>query len=81
MIPEGPITADIKIGALESWIWSKQTWLESFSHGRGKRPDHEIAQKQREIAVLLAIKADYEAKAIGAGAARQGDLFAAGAGE
>lgn len=49
-----------KIDTLRSIITAKLTWLQSFSQGRNKRPDHEIAQRRREVEVLSAILADYE---------------------
>lgn len=49
-----------KVDMLRSIIAAKRAWLQSFSQGRNKRPDHEIAQRRREVEVLQAILADYE---------------------
>lgn len=44
---------------VEKMIWSKRTWIESFSTGKSKRPDHEIETKTREVAVLERVATDY----------------------
>jgi len=48
---------------LAKLIYSKTTWLADFSHGSRKRPDHEIEQKRRELAVLQQAYEDYSAAA------------------
>jgi hypothetical protein len=44
-------------------VWSKRTWLDTFSSGSNRRPDHEIETRSRELAVLQQAEADYEAAA------------------
>ena len=44
-------------------VWSKQTWLDQFSSGPKRRPDHEIETRARELAVLQHAEADYRAAA------------------
>lgn len=39
---------------------SKIDWLQKFSDGRDKRPDHEIELKRRELSVLQQAKEDYQ---------------------
>lgn len=51
-----------KLDTLRALIFAKRTWLGTFSHGRQKRPDHEIERKGREARVLEAIASDYEAR-------------------
>lgn len=41
---------------------AKIDWLQRFSDGRDKRPDHEIETKRRELAVLQQAKDDYQAR-------------------
>lgn len=43
--------------------WSKQAWLDTFSRGAKRRPEHDIETKQRELAVLQQAEADYQAAA------------------
>ena len=40
-------------------VWSKQTWLDEFSTGAKRRPDHEIETRSRELEVLQQAEADY----------------------
>lgn len=44
-------------------VWSKRTWLETFSSEVKRRPDHDIETRQRELAVLQQAEADYRAAA------------------
>jgi hypothetical protein len=39
--------------------WSKRTWLDTFSSGSNRRPDHEIEVKRRELEALQQAEADY----------------------
>ena len=54
------VTLADKIETIRANISAKRTWLQSFSQGRNKRPDHEIAHRRREVEVLSAILADYK---------------------
>jgi hypothetical protein len=45
---------------IQLMVVSKLNWLSRFSDGRSKRPDHEIDQKRRELAVLRQAKEDYQ---------------------
>lgn len=54
-----PITYTTKLDMVVGMIRSKMTWIETFSAGRSKRPDHEIEHKREEVAVLNEIAADY----------------------
>lgn len=56
--------------AFDGMIYAKATWLGDFAQGRIKRPDHEIEQKQRELAVLKQAAFEYRASAERAGIAR-----------
>lgn len=40
------------IESLEAQIVAKKGWLETFGWGAKKRPDHEIAVKERELKAL-----------------------------
>jgi hypothetical protein len=40
-------------------VWSKRTWLDTFSSGSNRRPDHDIETRSRELAVLQQAEADY----------------------
>jgi hypothetical protein len=40
-------------------VWSKRTWLDTFSSGMHRRPEHDIETRQRELAVLQQAEADY----------------------
>lgn len=64
-----PITYSTKLDTIVGMIRSKMTWLETFSTGRSKRPDHEIEHARHEVAVLNEIAADYR-KAVNAETAR-----------
>jgi len=44
---------------LQKLAYSKATWLSDFSHGRNKRPDHEIDTRRRELEVLTQAVEDY----------------------
>jgi hypothetical protein len=46
---------------LNKLVIGKATWLQEFSEGRRKRPDHEIEAKWRELAVLKQAVSDYAA--------------------
>lgn len=50
---------------LERMVYSKKVWLDGHDKGRSKRPDHEIAQKRREMMVLAQAAAAYRKKAEG----------------
>lgn len=45
--------------ALEGMAYSKASWLSDFGAGKKKRSDHEIQNKQRELAVLRQAIGDY----------------------
>lgn len=47
------------VAELGKMIWSKQAWLDTFSSGVKRRPDHEIETRQRELSVLKRAEADY----------------------
>ena len=40
-------------------VWSKRTWLDTFSSGSNRRPDHEVEVRRRELEVLQQAEADY----------------------
>jgi hypothetical protein len=40
-------------------VWSKRTWLDTFSSGSNRRPDHDIETCSRELSVLQQAEADY----------------------
>ena len=40
-------------------VWSKRTWLDTFSGGSNRRPEHEVETRTRELAVLEQAEADY----------------------
>lgn len=44
---------------LNKLVIGKATWLQDFSSGRPKRPDHEIETRWRELAVLKQATSDY----------------------
>lgn len=44
-------------------VWSKQVWLDTFSKGAKRRPDHDIEARRRELAVLQQAEADYRSAA------------------
>lgn len=48
---------------LNKLVIGKATWLQTFSEGRNKRPDHEIEARWREHAVLKQAVSDYAAAA------------------
>lgn len=41
-------------------VWSKRTWLDDFSSGVKRRPEHEIQTKARELEVLQQAADDYQ---------------------
>lgn len=41
-------------------VWSKRTWLDDFSSGAKRRPEHEIQTKARELEVLQQAADDYQ---------------------
>lgn len=47
-----------KIAALDTMIREKHVWLNDFSSGRDRRPEHELQRKRYDIQILLAVKAD-----------------------
>lgn len=49
-----------KLLACQKMAWSKRTWIEQFSGGRAKRPDHEINEQRDLLAKLEDMQADYE---------------------
>jgi hypothetical protein len=56
----GRIPHDEMVEELGKLVWSKQTWLDDFSTGKAKRPDHDIDARRRELVVLKQARADYE---------------------
>ncbi|MHA6687032.1 hypothetical protein [Mesorhizobium sp. A556] len=40
-------------------VWSKQTWLDTFSTGAKRRPEHDLETRQRELGVLQQAEAGY----------------------
>ena len=44
---------------LAKLVYGKLDWLRRFGSGKGKRGDHEIELKRRELAVLQQAKDDY----------------------
>ncbi|PSH68575.1 hypothetical protein CU102_12485 [Phyllobacterium brassicacearum] len=44
---------------LSKLIYGKHVWLENFSAGRSKRPDHDIERVSRELNVLNQAASDY----------------------
>lgn len=46
--------------AIGKMVWSKQAWLDDFSSGSRRRPDHEIETKSRELAALRQAAEDYQ---------------------
>lgn len=55
-------TNQAKLYLIRALISSRTSWLDQFSGGRSKRPDHEISQKRAELVVMKAIAEDYEGK-------------------
>ncbi|NTS30692.1 hypothetical protein HQ945_05450 [Phyllobacterium sp. BT25] len=51
------------VDELNKLVIGKATWLQDFSEGRRKRPDHEIETRWRELAVLKQAVSDYSAAA------------------
>ncbi len=49
-----------KLDAVKGWIYGRKTWLESFGGPKSKFPHSVIEQKQRDLAVMQEIAADYE---------------------
>lgn len=49
-----------KLTSVRGWIYSKRTWLESFSGPKSKFPRSIIEEKQRDLLMLEAIASDYE---------------------
>lgn len=56
------IAAGDMADALERMAHGKRFWLTDFGHGRRKRPDHEVTQKEHELAVLQQAVHDYRAQ-------------------
>ena len=46
---------------LNKLVIGKAAWLQDFSGGKRKRPDHEIEARWRELAVLKQAVSDYAA--------------------
>jgi hypothetical protein len=44
---------------LNKLVIGKATWLQDFSDGKRKRPDHEIETRWRELKVLKQAVSDY----------------------
>jgi hypothetical protein len=65
-----PANVAAKIEALDRMIWSKQTWLED--HGE-RRPAHEVAIQQDNLAMLEDIRGDYQKSLDRAQAAQEGE--------
>lgn len=40
-------------------VHAKQDWIERFSRGKAKRPDHEVETKRHELSVLQQARTDY----------------------
>lgn len=59
MIYQGRFTFAEMAEELERAVASNATWLETFSAGQKKRPDHEIETKRRRGAVLMQALEDY----------------------
>lgn len=52
----------VKLDTIRAIIRAKVTWLDSFSTGRNKRPEHEVEAKRQEVTVLRSVADDYEEK-------------------
>lgn len=48
---------------LERQAWSKREWLNTFSSGRKKWPEHDIQQKRDDLDILLQAAAYIRARA------------------
>jgi hypothetical protein len=48
------------VAGLRKMIASKADWLETFSSGSKKRPDHEIEIQRKHLAVLQQAAEDYQ---------------------
>ncbi|MBZ3691008.1 hypothetical protein [Phyllobacterium calauticae] len=46
---------------LNKLVIGKASWLQDFSQGKRKRPDHEIETRWRELKVLKQAASDYSA--------------------
>ncbi|RUX00225.1 MAG: hypothetical protein EOS71_00435 [Mesorhizobium sp.] len=57
---DAPITYEVKLTTVRGLIAGKRDWLDRFSQGKAKRPDHEVDQKRTELIVLGTIAEDYE---------------------
>lgn len=57
------ISSQVMAYELDKQVKSKADWLETFSAGKQKRPDHEIETKRREFDVLRQAAGDYHAAA------------------
>lgn len=53
------MTLQDKLDCINGIVQAKMTWLESFSSGRSKRPDHEIEQMRAQVEALHEIADDY----------------------
>lgn len=56
---ERPFTFEELALGCQKMAVGKRIWLENFSDGRAKRPDHEISYKREELAMLELMRADY----------------------
>lgn len=56
---------------LDRLLYGKTCWLADFATGPKKRPDHEIEEKQRDLAVLRQAAFEYRASAERAGITRE----------
>lgn len=54
-----PITYATKLACVRALIQGKVQWLDTFSSGPKKRPDHEISDRRREVTILHTIADDY----------------------
>lgn len=55
-----PVNNNDKLSLMRGLMSSRATWLETFSSGRSKRPDHELFQRKIELVIMKSIAADYE---------------------
>lgn len=53
------LTSQAMSEELSKLIYGKHVWLENFSGGRSKRPDHDIERVARELNVLNQAASDY----------------------
>lgn len=53
------LTIQQKLACVEKIKGERVTWLQTFSSGKNKRPDHEIASKRDDVTALEAVAQDY----------------------